>query len=230
MLVFLTTGKQVKFALEAFRRLRPGVVLRALHGKMKQMKRMAVYYDFCQVCCAASCFGDQCCGWGACAASHSRCSPNDNMKPSGCRLLPCQEAAPSLWKYSILLSMGHTACARPALHAPVLLGACTLPARLPLRRASPVQAKGGCVLFATDIAARGLDFPTVDWVLQVDCPEDVASYIHRVGRTARYTSGGCHYWALGGCCSWLGRCSWALGGCCSGSDTSNSHQLHQAQC
>ncbi len=46
------------------------------------------------------------------------------------------------------------------------------------------------MLFATDIAARGLDFPTVDWVLQVDCPEDVASYIHRVGRTARYVSGG----------------------------------------
>ena len=41
------------------------------------------------------------------------------------------------------------------------------------------------MLFATDIAARGLDFPKVDWVLQYDCPEDVASYIHRVGRTAR---------------------------------------------
>lgn len=53
-----------------------------------------------------------------------------------------------------------------------------------------LQAKTGTVLFATDIAARGLDFPTVDWVLQVDCPEDVASYIHRVGRTARYVSGG----------------------------------------
>lgn len=53
----------------------------------------------------------------------------------------------------------------------------------------PMQAKTGTVLFATDIAARGLDFPTVDWVLQVDCPEDVASYIHRVGRTARYVSG-----------------------------------------
>lgn len=26
--------------------------------------------------------------------------------------------------------------------------------------------------------------------MQVDCPEDVASYIHRVGRTARYHSGG----------------------------------------
>lgn len=46
------------------------------------------------------------------------------------------------------------------------------------------------VLFATDIAARGLDFPKIDWVVQADCPEDVASYIHRVGRTARYTHGG----------------------------------------
>lgn len=46
------------------------------------------------------------------------------------------------------------------------------------------------ILFATDIAARGLDFPSVDWVVQVDCPEDVETYIHRVGRTARYESKG----------------------------------------
>ena len=46
------------------------------------------------------------------------------------------------------------------------------------------------VLFATDIAARGLDFPSVDWVVQVDCPEDVETCIHRVGRTARYESKG----------------------------------------
>ncbi|PBK81455.1 DEAD-domain-containing protein [Armillaria gallica] len=46
------------------------------------------------------------------------------------------------------------------------------------------------VLFATDIAARGLDFPSVDWVLQVDAPEDAETYIHRVGRTARYESKG----------------------------------------
>ncbi|KAK9133445.1 hypothetical protein Scep_012973 [Stephania cephalantha] len=47
------------------------------------------------------------------------------------------------------------------------------------------------VLFSTDVASRGLDFnKAVDWVVQVDCPEDVASYIHRVGRTARYNSGG----------------------------------------
>lgn len=46
------------------------------------------------------------------------------------------------------------------------------------------------VLFATDIAARGLDFPAVDWVLQLDAPEDAETYIHRVGRTARYESKG----------------------------------------
>ena len=46
------------------------------------------------------------------------------------------------------------------------------------------------VLFATDIAARGLDFPAVDWVVQLDAPEDAETYIHRVGRTARYESEG----------------------------------------
>lgn len=50
--------------------------------------------------------------------------------------------------------------------------------------------KQRAVLFATDIAARGLDFPAVHWVLQVDCPEDADTYIHRVGRTARYKEGG----------------------------------------
>lgn len=46
------------------------------------------------------------------------------------------------------------------------------------------------LLFATDIAARGLDFPAVDWVIQLDAPEDVDTYIHRVGRTARYNAKG----------------------------------------
>nr|CAD7460418.1 unnamed protein product [Timema tahoe] len=95
--------------------------------------------------------------------------------------------------------------------------------------------KSNAVLFATDIAARGLgrnwdtsispssavelnttsalanyateaggrpcndphfyflcvtDFPAVDWVVQLDCPEDAHTYIHRVGRTARYQLGG----------------------------------------
>lgn len=46
------------------------------------------------------------------------------------------------------------------------------------------------VLFSTDVAARGLDFPAVDWVIQLDCPEDADTYIHRVGRTARYERNG----------------------------------------
>lgn len=50
-------------------------------------------------------------------------------------------------------------------------------------------SKNSC-LFATDVVARGLDFPAVDWVIQLDCPEDADTYIHRVGRTARYERNG----------------------------------------
>lgn len=46
------------------------------------------------------------------------------------------------------------------------------------------------VLFATDIASRGLDFPIISWVIQLDCPEDATAYIHRAGRTARHKAHG----------------------------------------
>ncbi|KAG2136003.1 P-loop containing nucleoside triphosphate hydrolase protein [Suillus clintonianus] len=98
VLVFLSTGKQVRFVFETFCKMHPGMPLLHLHGKQKQSARLTMYTRFTS-----------------------------------------------------------------SQHA---------------------------VLFATDIAARGLDFPSVDWVVQVDCPEDADTYIHRVGRTARYESSG----------------------------------------
>lgn len=94
ILVFLSSGKQVRFVYEAFRHMQPGIPLLHLHGRQKQTARLDITEKFS-------------------------------------------------------------------------------------------RAKHSC-LFATDVVARGLDFPAVDWVLQVDCPEDADTYIHRVGRTARY--------------------------------------------
>ncbi|GBG28054.1 ATP-dependent RNA helicase dbp4 [Hondaea fermentalgiana] len=97
-IIFLSSCRQVQYIDAVFRKLRPGVPLMCMHGKIKQQRRMHIYYEFIQ--------------------------------------------------------------------------------------------KPAAVLFATDIAARGLDFPGVDWILQGDCPEDVPTYIHRVGRTARFKNRG----------------------------------------
>jgi ATP-dependent RNA helicase DDX10/DBP4 len=94
ILVFLSSGKQVRFLYEALRHLQPGLPLLHLHGRQKQTARLDITTRFS-------------------------------------------------------------------------------------------SSKNACLL-ATDVAARGLDFPAVDWVVQVDCPEDADTYIHRVGRTARY--------------------------------------------
>ncbi|WRT70571.1 ATP-dependent RNA helicase DBP4 [Kwoniella shivajii] len=97
-IVFVTSGKQVRFIFETFRRLHPGLPLMHLHGKQKQPTRLSIFQKF------------------------------------------------STSKHALLI--------------------------------------------CTDVAARGLDFPAVDWVIQLDCPDDVDTYIHRVGRTARYQAGG----------------------------------------
>ncbi|MCJ1378577.1 ATP-dependent RNA helicase dbp4 [Xylographa soralifera] len=98
ILVFLSSGKQVRFVYESFRHLQPGIPLLHLHGRQKQTARLDITTKF--------------------AATKNTC------------------------------------------------------------------------LFATDVVARGLDFPAVDWVIQLDCPEDADTYIHRVGRTARYERDG----------------------------------------
>ncbi|THY16089.1 P-loop containing nucleoside triphosphate hydrolase protein [Aureobasidium pullulans] len=98
IIVFLSSGKQVRFVFEAFRHMQPGIPLLHLHGRQKQTARLDITTKFSR-------------------AQHS-------------------------------------------------------------------------CMFATDVAARGLDFPAVDWVVQLDAPEDADTYIHRVGRTARYERDG----------------------------------------
>ncbi|WP_439559045.1 DEAD/DEAH box helicase [Dyadobacter sp.] len=46
------------------------------------------------------------------------------------------------------------------------------------------------VMIATDVSARGIDIPNVDYVINYDLPEQPENYVHRVGRTGRGTQKG----------------------------------------
>ena len=74
------------------------------------------------------------------------------------------------------------------------LSIATLHKRLPaeVRAANAALFESGDIdlLVATDIAARGLDTRHVAHVVQLDCPKDMESHVHRCGRTARGGSTG----------------------------------------
>ncbi|HLB52571.1 MAG TPA: DEAD/DEAH box helicase [Chlamydiales bacterium] len=46
------------------------------------------------------------------------------------------------------------------------------------------------ILVATDVAARGIDVPTIGYVINFDLPANIEDYIHRIGRTGRAESKG----------------------------------------
>lgn len=46
------------------------------------------------------------------------------------------------------------------------------------------------VLIATDVSARGIDIPNVEYVVNYDLPDSSENYVHRVGRTGRGTQKG----------------------------------------
>ena len=46
------------------------------------------------------------------------------------------------------------------------------------------------ILIATDVSARGIDGPNVDYVINYDVPDEAENYVHRIGRTGRGTKKG----------------------------------------
>lgn len=53
------------------------------------------------------------------------------------------------------------------------------------KRSDTFRQSSDAILITTDVVARGMDFPLVTHVYQLNVPTDTASYVHRIGRTAR---------------------------------------------
>ena len=46
------------------------------------------------------------------------------------------------------------------------------------------------MLVATDLIGRGIDIEEVNLVVNYDCPREMESYVHRIGRAGRFNSRG----------------------------------------
>lgn len=60
-----------------------------------------------------------------------------------------------------------------------------MPQKRRLLNVERFTARKNALLFATDVAARGLDLPKIDNVVHYQVPSNAKTYIHRTGRTAR---------------------------------------------
>lgn len=58
------------------------------------------------------------------------------------------------------------------------------------RAAELFRKAESAILYSSDVTARGMDFPNVTHVIQVDLPRDRETYIHRLGRTGRQQKDG----------------------------------------
>ncbi|RHY33580.1 hypothetical protein DYB34_013393 [Aphanomyces astaci] len=59
-----------------------------------------------------------------------------------------------------------------------------------LKKLDQFRAHEKGILIATDVAARGLDIPSVDYVVHYHIPRSAETFVHRSGRTARASKHG----------------------------------------
>ncbi|KAI0182106.1 P-loop containing nucleoside triphosphate hydrolase protein [Hypoxylon sp. FL1284] len=107
----------------------------------------------------------------------SRSAASEGNKPSILIFTKSNETALRLSRLLSLLSPGLAS----------LVGTTTSTTQYATRRRTIRSFLAGKlrILVASDLVARGIDLPSLDHVINYDMPSSVASYVHRVGRTAR---------------------------------------------
>ncbi|SCV99994.1 LAFE_0B07074g1_1 [Lachancea fermentati] len=91
--------------------------------------------------------------------------------------------------YSFLKYLGENSLLNDDLHIYSLHGKLQTSSRM-TTLANFVDTLSSAVLLTTDVAARGIDIPDVDLVIQFDPPTDPDMFLHRCGRTGRANRNG----------------------------------------